>query len=519
MNSSRKYICFFAHYNNDECISDYVFYYLRNLHKNGIKIIFISNSKINKTDCVKLQEYVVANDIHVRENKGNDFGAWSWAFKKYLAGSEYDFLLLANDSVYGPLTDLRYILHQMEEGGYDWWGLTASTQGGFHLQSYFLCFKQSVVESAEFKTVFSVNFNEKSKEKIIEDGELALSKNLLKRDFKYGVFANPEGAGSSSETTFAINPTHHLWIELIEEYKFPFIKRELLLKNPDNMPSVASVFSWLKINTDYPAALISSNIIEQGKVFNKEADLGKPKSEIPISAICHIYYPFKAIPFLLELKNLKRHKTAFFFNLSPELAASVEFIEILKNIYPEAVIISTPEKGRDIGGKLALLDLMYRLNRSPEVVFVAHDKLSIHSPDGNNWRDKLLKIVQPYYLDQALSLFAENEKIGMIGAGEFIKSDSQSDDHYIPDNNKRFLDELLQKFKLEKSDYEYVAGCIFLVKGDIFKNFFSRYPPLEIRSSLESGNVSDTFRGTYTHAWERLFGKIVRNANNKIIGI
>lgn len=511
-----KYICFFAHYNAGQGVSEYVLYYLKSLFDLNIRIVFISNSKIGEKQRPDLLRYIRPSDLHERENKGNDFGAWSWAFCKNLANTEYEFLLLTNDSIYGPLTEIGNLLHHMEKGDYDWWGLTASNQGDLHLQSYFLCFRKHVVNASAFRKIFEKDFDNKSKEDIIKDGEIALSTQLMKTEFKWGVFSDC-GKTDIRDNGLSSNPTHHSWFKLIKEHEFPFIKRELLLKNPDNIESVGDIFQWISTHTHYPSFLLRNDVIEQTNMVgrNTKSDV----SNISIAALCHIYYPFRAIPFLQELQYLKNVGAEFFFNLSAELAASSDFVEILKNAYPGAIIISAPEKGRDIGGKLALLDILYKLKKEPDIIFVGHDKFSSHSPDGNSWRSKLLRIIQPGSFEESISFFTNDSQIGMVGAKEFIRTESGFGNLNIPDNNRSIIQEMIEKFRLNEGPEEYVAGSIFLVRGDIMKDFFSKYRALDRRTELENGNSSDTFRGTYTHAWERLFGRLVISAGKRIIGV
>ena len=63
--------------------------------------------------------------------------------------------MLANDSVYGPLFDLKEILARCDASA-DIWGMTDNRAGGYHLQSYFLLFRGRALVCPEADGVLSV---------------------------------------------------------------------------------------------------------------------------------------------------------------------------------------------------------------------------------------------------------------------------------------------------------------------------------------------------------------------------
>src|ERR1700753_1950921 len=74
-----------------------------------------------------------------RENFGRDFGAWSDLMPEIRhRWPHMDELMLANDSVLGPIHPVAPIIEVMRANGKGLFGLTESLQGAPHLQSYFL---------------------------------------------------------------------------------------------------------------------------------------------------------------------------------------------------------------------------------------------------------------------------------------------------------------------------------------------------------------------------------------------
>ena len=73
-----------------------------------------------------------------------DFGSWKLGLN-YLKNKNVENLLLVNDSIIGPFTDIRKILDSMKNKNVDFWGITsAGVETEFHIQSYFCISKRSV---------------------------------------------------------------------------------------------------------------------------------------------------------------------------------------------------------------------------------------------------------------------------------------------------------------------------------------------------------------------------------------
>jgi hypothetical protein len=48
----------------------------------------------------------------------------------------------------------------------------------------------------------------------------------------------PRFAEPDAVDRYPLNPTHHLWRVLIERFGFPFLKTELVQRNPERLPGV-----------------------------------------------------------------------------------------------------------------------------------------------------------------------------------------------------------------------------------------------------------------------------------------
>lgn len=510
----KRTICLFAHYNSKGKIFDYVLNYLFDLEKLGFTIVFISNSKLLTESIEKLKVKCPNCSIYERDNIGGDFGAWSWAINNGLLQTDFDYLLLANDSVFGPLYNLEEVITKMQAKlDIDFWGMTDSYQGGWHLQSYFLMFSKHVFQSKSFIQIFQQDFNTFVKKDIIIKGEILLSKKLSEEGFKGEAYIDYKILDSTDPKISSYNPTHFFWDKLIILYRFPFIKRELIFQNPENLVNLENLFFIINKYTDYNIKYIKDTFIESfsySPVFHLDVN---------ITVICHLYYPHSIFSFLAKLSTIKKFNTFFVFNISSTLFYYPDIIDVIEDLFPRAILLQTPDKGRDIGGKLSAFEAFTKTGLPSDFTLVIHDKFSPHVATGTQWRDELLRIIVETELVGILDIFKRNPSVGAIGSKNFIKNEYNPDKEAFDCTSSVILKQLIQKYNLSLDNFNYIAGTIFWIRSKILNDFFKHFSTSSVRRELESGNSLDFISGTVTHSWERLFTMIVTSQNFKIKGI
>jgi lipopolysaccharide biosynthesis protein len=84
---------------------------------------------------------------------GYDFGSWQCliCYIGWQKICEYDEMIICNDSIYGPMTNLEDIFDYMELRDYDFWGLTENYNSRYHLDSYFMVFTDKVLKNKKFQ--------------------------------------------------------------------------------------------------------------------------------------------------------------------------------------------------------------------------------------------------------------------------------------------------------------------------------------------------------------------------------
>jgi len=180
------------------------------------------------------------------------------------------------------------------------------------------------------------------------------------------------------------------------------------------------------------------------------------------------------------------------------------------------VIRRSTNKGKDIGGKLVLLDAFIRLGFSSSYLIFLHDKKSPQKPDGVSWANKLFSIIRNDFVGKAIGIFDQYPDTGIVAAYGSVANDYEENLSLLKNNNDEKLGTLKAAYGMNLPDHRYIAGTMFWAKAAPFLQFFKMHPPFEIRKTLEEGNIMDESQGSNTHAWERMLSWIITSQGYKI---
>jgi hypothetical protein len=282
-------VALFIHFDKHGHVGDHVLAYVRALYNSGFSVIFVSNSRRQRSDCL-LALKPLCRAIVIRRNVGYDFGAIREALELFgLPRHNTQRLLIANDSVYGPLSSLEPMLARADFAKADLWGATDSWQHRYHLQSYFLLVGPKVMAHPVWASFWRQVRPVSSKKWVVAHYEIGLTQKLLKAGLRCRslwpyhelvdqVVSEPLDnkpnvdmqdpmmqmrllATRRLRTAIAhrapLNPTADLWRQLLQA-GFPFLKVELIRKNPTGVPDVAD---WRYVVANIPGA--DSEVIER----------------------------------------------------------------------------------------------------------------------------------------------------------------------------------------------------------------------------------------------------------------
>ena len=348
--------CVFSHFDANDRVERYVLYYLEQLKQCGYEVLLVSTSQAISDASVEALSRV-CHTVCLRENVGYDFGSYKAGIhllKQH--GARVDRLLIANDSVFGPFNDLQPILHAMEREDIDLYGLTDSHDHGYHLQSYFISYSARMYASAAFDNFWSSvdlisNTTDNFKQKIVHNYEVGGSQNFLQTGCSYSVVfpyrdvldrvfqrtlrrldesRRPDSdiVVQPGELVYNLNASHCYWDELID-MGMPFIKRELLTKNP----TATDVSTWpqkIETSSHYDVSMILEALINQGAIENVyPIDIGEALSviqtpedavEVPITPALSKWINAASVPASVQF----RFDDQFYLSSYPDIAAVVK---------------------------------------------------------------------------------------------------------------------------------------------------------------------------------------------------
>jgi len=231
----------------------------------------------------------------------------------------------------------------------------------------------------------------------------------------------------------------------------------------------------------------------------------------------HIYYDNSWVEIRNKLRNFNNGRNYFLFSISEGCIMRNEIVEDIKGTFNNAFFLITPNVGRDIGGKLALIDLYLLLGIKSSYIIILHDKQSIHSLQGESWKNDLFKVFDVNNQPLILDCFRD-PAVGIVGIKNHIVNEySAATDKFR--NNNQLSKKLLKQFHISIANYDFMGGCIFWIKSSIIENFFIKNNPILIRGELEPGNVLDLHGERLTHTWERMFSWIAVNDGYRVDGI
>lgn len=241
-----KRICLLAGFDKRNKIQDYVVYLIQELSKIS-DVYYFADGEISNEELAKIRPY--AKYAESAPHKGYDFGSWQYlihhiGWKELI---EYDEMIICNDSIYGPMTNMRDIFDYMELRGYDFWGLTENYNSRYHLDSYFMVFNNDILRNRKFQE-FWQNITPGSSRKTYET---VLTPFLTEQGF----VGNSYIKNYKKEDQLAY-PMH-----LLKHNKMPFVRVKVLkdpayhLKEPAFM-----IDSRIKLKSGYDTNLIKKHL-------------------------------------------------------------------------------------------------------------------------------------------------------------------------------------------------------------------------------------------------------------------
>lgn len=247
-----KRLGLFCFWDEEGIVDKYVEYLLQELKENLTKLVVIVNGNIKQADIEKINLY--AQEIYFRENTGYDGGAYAEYIRTCLLDadvSDFDEIVLCNNSFFGPIISLEDIFNKMEENEeIDFWGLRLVDKHLFaYLESYFLVFRKAIVRSGDLFDFFAKNdcLDNATYLEVCSCFERGLFAYLEQKGYRYGVYGIPNNydifCGADINTIY---------------YHVPIVKKKITDLSKYKKEPLMNVIGYLQGNSRYNVELIFS---------------------------------------------------------------------------------------------------------------------------------------------------------------------------------------------------------------------------------------------------------------------
>lgn len=448
-NTNMKRAAVYSFFDQQGKVDGYIEYFLDDFIKNIERLVIVSNSSLKKEEKAKLEKYTT--EILERENKGFDI----WGYKtglEYIGWDEliqYDEIVIANNTIMGPVFSLNCMFEEMSKREVDFWGITRHYQFdgdpfgcneyGYipeHIQSYFMVFRKRMISAKEFQSYWEKlpmlhNYNE-----AVGMHETAFTKRFADMGFSWDTYVD-----TSDYKTLSLFPLMDYPVALIRDKKCPIIKKRAFFQDYNNLmlgtvgQQTVELYEYIRDHTDFDVNYIWDTILRTCH----QADFQKCLQ-------LNYILSSEEIGDNEDYKKLSKYKTALFMHLYFDDLADVslryasampEYADIYittnteekKRVFQEKFkqlrcnrleIRVVPNRGRDVSSLLvSLQDVLPRY----DIACFYHDKKSgqvMPGSVGESFGYKCAENVlyNKNFVYRVLKTFDENPRLGLLSPPE-----------------------------------------------------------------------------------------------------
>ncbi len=225
----------------------------------------------------------------------------------------------------------------------------------------------------------------------------------------------------------------------------------------------------------------------------------------PLCVLAHVFYPDLWEEMAGYLANLPENAYDLYVNLV-ETTCTRDFEQRVRDEFPTANIVVSPNIGRDIGGHFRLLRNVamedYRF------FCLVHSKKSPHLAEGDAllWRRRLLTplLGTRELAVENLKLMLTDDSVGLIGSR--VCRDTE-----LRGNIGKFTELVdMLDVKPESRDVEFVSGTMMYLRREVLERLFETCKDLPFEQGDDTP-LDFHLDAQWAHAIERVIGNVVRD--------
>lgn len=438
LSNNPKRACIYFIYDKDGIIDDYIIYQLNDLRKNLTFLHCVINGKLTPSGRRALAQ--VADEIYVRENKGNDIGAYKAAIE-YIGWDklvDYDELVLTNNTCFGPVYPFKEVFDWAKLRDIDFWGLTWDLKTDWlgdnrylhyndrkvHIQSYFLTIRKPLLGSKLLIDFF---------DEIPIDTSYVLSGCLYEYAFP-GYFEDRGYKGevycdNSDDYNYPLlhNPLH-----LIKDCRMPiFKKRSFFHHYTDVLNNTAGeatirLIRFLENETNYDMNLVWKSILrtsslsdivrcaQLNRVLPCDIQVNRENTNgLKVGLVYHAYYEDLFDENISYIQNFPSNAGVLITTNSEEKKILLD--EKLKKAGLKGSVMVIENRGRDVSSLLVgATEFVFNY----DLICFAHDKKTtqvLPYSVGRSWAYKINEnmFATKEYVSNIIDMFSKEEQLGI----------------------------------------------------------------------------------------------------------
>ena len=318
-----KRLLIYFFYDKDGIVDDYVPYFLSSIRPYCSEICVVVNEFLTPDGKKKLEAH--SDKLLIRKNKGLDAEAYKQAILDYGYEKlkEFDDLLLANFTIFGPVYDFNEMFEKMDNADCDWWGVYKSPQPSpikyDHIPSFFVNYKKNIFHSEDFKNYWETLEDINTYSDSVTFHEQRQTPYYDNLGYKNATFLDYTKYKNDFDKVWE----YYCADKMLIEDRYPFIKRRLMfldfgikIRNND---AIENIFNYLKTKNLYNINYIKENIERTQNILSTQKPL-----------------KFKHILWLINSKfSFNKEKREHYKEKYMSLSMQDKFIEIMKKIIKE----------------------------------------------------------------------------------------------------------------------------------------------------------------------------------------
>jgi rhamnosyltransferase len=439
LNSPVFRIAMYVIYDKHGVIDDYILYQLANLKPNLSRLLVLVNGLLSEDGYTKLEP--LADYILVRENKGFDAEAYKQGLE-YIgwdAVSQYDELLLMNDTCFGPLYPFKTVFDTMNARDCDFWGINKAPprhdngweplRYGFvpaHLYSNFICLRKTILQSLLFKAYWKALPPIKTFKDAVIKHEFLFTKYFEDRGFAGDKLVKDDDLYEATQYPLILMAK-----EVVAGRNCPIFKRKSFTQFDEFCAESArdatrALYEYVRDAADYNVDMIWKHILRVGNIAEiknafhlnyivpKDCIIRRGGVRPKAALFFRVYYLDVLDETMTYIKNMPDDADIYIATGSEEAKAMI--MRALAETNYRYTVKLTAYRGGSLG---ALLTAFRERVDNYEVVCFAHDmqtvpaKPAVSGEDRSfTWLENVLGSEQ--YIENVLGTFEKEERLGVL---------------------------------------------------------------------------------------------------------